>query len=51
MTQVPPQAEQQLQPLQGRGMAVWVDVENNNLEKALGQLNRKVSWHGMLNTH
>ncbi|KAF5837123.1 hypothetical protein DUNSADRAFT_4800 [Dunaliella salina] len=32
---------------QSRGMAVWVDLENNNLEKGLKQLNRKVRESGL----
>mmetsp|Transcript_706 Transcript_706/g.1777 ORF Transcript_706/g.1777 Transcript_706/m.1777 type:complete len:124 (-) Transcript_706:101-472(-) len=43
-TQVPQQQQQQQQ---GRGMAVWVDLDNNNLEKGLKQLNRKVRESGL----
>eukprot|EP00983_Pelagomonas_calceolata_P003929 126954-Pelagomonas_calceolata.AAC.1 len=45
--QVPQQQQQQQQ---GRGMAVWVDLDNNNLEKGLKQLNRKVG-RGVLLPH
>jgi ribosomal protein S21 len=39
-----------LHPLfhQTRGMAVWVDVEDGNVEAALGKLNRKLRDSGLL---